>query len=440
MKKHIALIFSILFMVIIGLLPAQALAITPADQNSIDGQSIYYWAGQSSSACATNPATAAAGTVATTQNQTQNAKTIIGIAKTENLGQQGALIGLMVGIDESSLANLANTNVPISLSNPAAQGTGSSLDSVGIFQQRPIDDWSTIASGPAADSNQAAVYQIMTPAYAAEAFFGSPPGSNAPSALSKGLQNISGWQNMPPQVAAQQVQNPGGPNPGNLNYQNAVAREQPYAQSLLNQFWSSSPAVPLPVAFSTGIASATSAGVNQNTACTVSCNNSGVTSKGTNTLRNGIVCLAEQQLHLWESGQLKPGTNAYFKYTNNRSEEWCADFASWIYNQAGYPLGPAGSYGPSWDIPYVGNLVVPPQDASKFTYHSVASGYTPQPGDLAIHGNQHVNIVIKVSGSTITMIGGDQGTPNFQNNFVSEYSVNSPASDPVPITGYVSPN
>jgi hypothetical protein len=150
--------------------------------------------------------------------------------------------------------------------------------------------------------------------------------------------------------------------------------------------------------------------------------------------------LAEQELQLWVSGTLKPGTNAYFKYSNGRAEEWCADFASWIYNQAGDPFGPAGSNGPSWDISLVSNLDVPPQSGSQFTFHSLASGYTPQPGDLAIHGGGHVNIVVAVSGSTITLIGGDQGGENFPDNVVSEYSTNDPTGDIPPITGYVSPN
>jgi hypothetical protein len=174
----------------------------------------------------------------------------------------------------------------------------------------------------------------------------------------------------------------------------------------------------------------------------VSCNGStpaGTT--GLSTTRQQIVCVAKQELSLWSSGQLKPGTNAYFKYSDNRPEEWCADFASWVYNQAGDPLGPAGSNGPSWDVPYVGNMIIPPQSASKFTYHPIG-GYTPMPGDLAIHGTAHVNIVVAVDGSTVTLVGGDQSGYSFPDNIVSEYpiAISDLADDDPAITGFLSPN
>jgi len=196
--------------------------------------------------CGTTAASTLPGTAPASDVQIRNAKIIIGIAKTNNLGKQGAMIGLMVGLAESRLTNLANTSVPVSESNPAKEGDGSDHDSVGVFQQRPSTGWSTIATGPAADSNQDAVWQLMTPAYAAEAFFGSPPGSNAPPALSKGVQNISGWQSLPPQVVAQRVQGSGDPTGSNYLVKQADA------QALLDQYYDSAQALPLPVPFSGG--------------------------------------------------------------------------------------------------------------------------------------------------------------------------------------------
>lgn len=394
------------------------------------------WVGITGTACGTPTSPTSGPPVSTTQTENQNAQAIIGIAKTENLGENAALIGLMTALDESTLTNDANTNVPLSESNPNKQGDGSSGTSLGIFQQQITDGWSTISSDI---NNTAAINQLMTPAYAAEAFFGSPSGSNAPQALSKGLQNVPNWQSLAPQVAAQEVQNPGPPNPGNVAYQDAVARFQSQAQSLLSQFWSSAPAVPLPVPFSGSGSGSGPGSISCSTSTTTTCNGGSTTTAGLDSTQQSIVCLAQQELQLWTSGQLKPNTNAYFKYSNGRSEEWCADFASWIYSQANYPLGPAGSNGPSWDIPNVADLNVPPQDGSKFTYHSVA-GYTPRPGDLALHSGQHVNIVVAVSGSTITLIGGDQGGNSYPSNVVSEYTLTDPSSDTPPITGYLSPN
>jgi hypothetical protein len=407
----------------------QAAALTQNDIGCIQNSTCFY--DPSLGACGVT--TGSSGQIVTTESQAAIAKIIIGIAKTDGLGEDAAQIGLMVGIDESKLTNLPNENVPLSEQNPAKQGDGSNGTSLGVFQQQITDGWSTISSDI---NNTAAVNQLMTPAYAAEAFFGSPYGSSAPSALSKGLQDVSGWQSMQPWVAAQAVQH--SSTLDGSNYERYVSQ----AQSLLNQYWSSAPAVSLPVPISGG--SGGGGGPQALDSCGSSsgatCNGNAITTTTSAQVRQEVVCIAEQELTLWQSGQLKPGTDAYFKYSQNRPEEWCADFASWVYNQAGYSFGPAGSPTNSWNISWVPYLLAPPQDNSKFTYHALGSGYTPQPGDLAIHGSQHVNIVIAVTGSTLTLIGGDQSNGSYPINIVSEYSNVDPGSDDPPITGYVSPN
>ena len=237
-----------------------ALALSDNQTKVFDSGSYFYDTDVNYSACGEASAlTTGGGSGASTQPPSaitiKNAKIVIGIAKTDNLGKQGALIGLMTSLTESSITILGNTKVPVSLSYPGIEGTGSNGDSVGIFQQQPQYTWSTIATGPEALTNQAAVWQLMNPAYAAEAFFGSPPGSNAPAALSKGLQNISGWQTMQPWVAAQAVQSSGTGD--GSNYRQMLSR----AQSLLDQNWDLSDSVPLPVPISGGTASDSSGGV-----------------------------------------------------------------------------------------------------------------------------------------------------------------------------------
>jgi hypothetical protein len=190
-----------------------------------------------------------------TANQVAVAKIIIGIAKTDNLNKQGALIGLMVGITESGLQIYSNSNVPLSLSNPNSQKVGSDHDSLGVFQQRISTNWSTISTDP---NNQAAVNQLMDPAYNAEAFFGSPAGTNAPSALTKGLQNVTGWSTLDPWMAAQRTQISGYPDGSNYKKQLGTA------QSIIDQYYDSSPAVPLPVAFT---ASSTSGAATPTSVC-----------------------------------------------------------------------------------------------------------------------------------------------------------------------------
>lgn len=243
-------------------------ALTP-EQNLALSEGAYYFNTEDASYCGTVVAAPVGGSsISPTQNQITNAKIVMGIAKTENLGQQGALIGLMVGLAESALLILANPNVPVSESNPAKQGDGSDHDSVGIYQQRPSMSWSTLApdGGTAALSNKDAVWQLMDPAYAAEAFFGSPPGSNAPGPLSKGLQNKSGWQSMDPWLAAQAVQASGDST--GMNYKAQMGQ----AQNLISRYWNDAPAVPLPVPLSGGTASGSGATIG--TGCSDATNSS----------------------------------------------------------------------------------------------------------------------------------------------------------------------
>lgn len=167
-------------------------------------------------------------------------------------------------------------------------------------------------------------------------------------------------------------------------------------------------------------------------------------SGGCNTLngttRDKVVTLAKQELALWQSGQLVPG-NGYQKYSQGRGENWCADFVSWIYNQAGYPLKDGGE----GNVPAVVTIKAIGQAGGKFTYHD-AVGYTPRPGDIAIHlggDSSHVNFVVGVSGNQITTIGGNQGGDGTQGSFyntssVTQYTMSSPTANNV--TGYVSPD
>ena len=168
--------------------PGVVLAISQGDLQSLYTDSVYY--DPNSSSCETSNSTSGSD-VSTSADQAKIAQIIIGIAKTDKLGKQGALVGLMVGLDESGLKIYANSNVPVSLGIPSKQAIGSDHDSLGVFQQRISTDWSTISSDP---GDAKAVAQLMDPAYNAQAFFGSPPGSSAPPALSKGLQNHTGWR------------------------------------------------------------------------------------------------------------------------------------------------------------------------------------------------------------------------------------------------------
>jgi hypothetical protein len=66
----------------------------------------------------------------------------------------------------------------------------------------------------------------------------------------------------------------------------------------------------------------------------------------------------------------------------NRDEQWCADFAAWVWKQAGaevaYKLAPGYLNSDSASF-YVWGV-------DHGTWHPVSSGYTPQPGDVAVYG------------------------------------------------------
>lgn len=151
--------------------------------------------------------------------------------------------------------------------------------------------------------------------------------------------------------------------------------------------------------------------------------------------RDRVVALANQELQLWQSGKLKPGNNDYYKYSGGDAANWCAYFVSWIFNQAGDPLSSAkdGVVAAVVQVEQIG------RQGSNFVWHD-AEGYSPQPGDIAVHlanGASHVNIVVANDGDTFTLIGGNQGGGGFSNSSVTEYPVRGTTSDD--ITGFVSP-
>ena len=90
-------------------------------------------------------------------------------------------------------------------------------------------------------------------------------------------------------------------------------------------------------------------------------------------------------------------------YTEGFREEWCADFVSYVYRQAGQPL--SNPHNGSWRIPAVWTLRQYFESQGRFRS---AYSYTPRPGDVAIYGGGHTNIVVAVDGDTMTTIGGNE--------------------------------
>ena len=100
--------------------------------------------------------------------QISNAATIAQVGAQLNVPPRGWVIAVATAMQESSLRNLGN------------QGSANDHDSLGLFQQRPSQGWGTPA-------------QILNPVYAATQFYSH-------------LLDVSGWQDLPLTVAAQDVQ------------------------------------------------------------------------------------------------------------------------------------------------------------------------------------------------------------------------------------------
>jgi CHAP domain len=172
-------------------------------------------------------------------------------------------------------------------------------------------------------------------------------------------------------------------------------------------------------------------------------------------LRQRIVAYAESQLGYktdpsngycnkfsayWQSGSDECGSGLL-------SEEWCADFAAWAWQEAGADVvyqfinGDLNSSAASfyeWGV-------------NEGTWHPVGSGYIPQPGDVAVYGLDAVNLVAQhvavVTGYTPgdkgpNVINGDGNHKAFSdvesedNEFVAD---GSGTASGAPLSGYVTP-
>ncbi len=108
-------------------------------------------------------------------------------------------------------------------------------------------------------------------------------------------------------------------------------------------------------------------------------------------------------------GQEYKAQNKGTKYSGGVEEPWCADFVSWIMNEAGVPLRNPNSG--SWRIPGTYTLREYYQAEGKFKPGD--SGYQPKIGDVMLYDNpspfgQHTNIVLKNDHGVVTTVGGNE--------------------------------
>ncbi len=148
-----------------------------------------------------------------------------------------------------------------------------------------------------------------------------------------------------------------------------------------------------------------------------------------------IACYAEKEWSQWQSGTPNHETllNAY---TDGAPyEEWCADFVSYIYKEAGYPF--TGGETNGWDENIASNI-----QNMGFTRHSASSHYIPQPGDVAYfdYAGGHVEIVVS-GGTTPTFVYGNSATidPTTGNGQMEANTITSKGSEGQ-VVYYLSPN
>jgi hypothetical protein len=172
-------------------------------------------------------------------------------------------------------------------------------------------------------------------------------------------------------------------------------------------------------------------------------------------LRGRIVTVAESQVG-YRTDPPDTYCNKYSAYwasgTNdcgngNLVEEWCADFATWVWQQAGanvtyqYVNGDLNSSSASfyeWGVAHG-------------TWHPVGSGYIPQPGDVVVYGLDVANLVAQHDAIVVSYTSGDRG-PDAVNGDGShtgfsvveisnnEYQADISAKNIARVAGYVSPS
>ncbi|MFV8054339.1 CHAP domain-containing protein [Mycobacterium sp. 48b] len=95
-------------------------------------------------------------------------------------------------------------------------------------------------------------------------------------------------------------------------------------------------------------------------------------------------------------------------FSEGVEEPWCADFVSWVLNEAGRPLSNPNSG--TWRIPGVYTLQEYYQAAGRF---AGPDEYRPRTGDVVMYADGsplglHTNFVVVVDDNAITTVGGNE--------------------------------
>lgn len=129
----------------------------------------------------------------------------------------------------------------------------------------------------------------------------------------------------------------------------------------------------------------------------------------------GIVQIALAEVGTHETnGDNDSATCKYQGSACPPGQEWCADFVSWVYKQAGSPF--TGGLDGGWRIPGAAAVADWFKANGTWTVYTgslppASSKDAPQPGDVVYYPDNggHVNIVVSYDGKTIMTVGGNEG-------------------------------
>lgn len=106
----------------------------------------------------------------------------------------------------------------------------------------------------------------------------------------------------------------------------------------------------------------------------------------------GVVRLAESSLGKYPESNGN-NVNAITRWFGMNGAPWCAMFISWLFAQTGASKALGGAARTAWTGDYYGS--------------GMARTNNPQPGDVAVYGTRHVNLIATPGGGR--RIGGNQG-------------------------------
>jgi hypothetical protein len=171
-------------------------------------------------------------------------------------------------------------------------------------------------------------------------------------------------------------------------------------------------------------------------------------------LRGRVVRIAEGEVG-YRSDPASTYCNKYSAYwvsgtddcgNGNLGEQWCADFAAWVWHKAGasvvygYVRGDLNASSASfyeWGVAHG-------------TWHSLGSGYLPKPGDVAVYGLDTSSLVAQHDAVVVAVhpghrgpdaVNGDGDRTGFSVVEVAndEYQADISPTKAAQLSGYVSP-